>query len=83
MFLYRLVAGQYRKLDHVWFSVPQSMRHDFYQFVKISPLIPNHWVKVKQPDGTSKLESNYERQADETKHLTTDIPVSQCLCVCM
>lgn len=57
------------------------MRHDFYQFVEISPFVPTHWVKVKQPDGTKELESAYEKQADETKHLTTDTPVSECVCL--
>lgn len=41
-----LVRCQYRKDDHIWFSFPTAMRHNFYECVEISPMVPMHWVKV-------------------------------------
>ena len=56
------VEGQYRKRDHLWFSVSRDLRHDFYQSVQISPLVPLHWVKVKQPNGSPELEEQIRQQ---------------------
>ncbi len=41
-----LVQTQYRKNDHMWFSFPQTMRHNFYESVLPTPMIAMHWVKV-------------------------------------
>ena len=56
------VEGQYRKRDHLWFSVSRDLRHDLYQSVQISPLVPPHWVKVKQPNGSPELEEQIRQQ---------------------
>ena len=56
------VEGQYRKRDHLWFSVSRDLRHDLYQSVQISPLVPLHWVKVKQPNGSPELEEQIRQQ---------------------
>ena len=56
------VEGQYRKRDHLWFSVSRDLRHDLYRSVQISPLVPLHWVKVKQPNGSSELEEQIRQQ---------------------
>ena len=44
-----LVRTQYRKNDHIWFSFPPTMRHNFYECVEMTPVIPMHWVKVRKP----------------------------------
>ena len=56
------VEGQYRKRDHLWFSVSRDLRHELYQSVQISPLVPLHWVKVKQPNGSPELEEQFRQQ---------------------
>ena len=43
-----LVQTQYRKSDHIWFSLSRNMRYDFYENVLISPIVPMHWVKVSE-----------------------------------
>ena len=58
------VEGQYRKRDHLWFSVSRDLRHELYQSVQISPLVPLHWVKVKQPNGSPELEEQIRQQIE-------------------
>ena len=58
------VEGQYRKRDHLWFSVSRDLRHNLYQSVQISPLVPLHWVKVKQPNGSRELEEQIRQQVE-------------------
>ena len=43
-----LINAQYRKDDHIWFKFTRNMRHDFYEAVVINPLVPLHWIKVRQ-----------------------------------
>ncbi|XP_019853723.1 PREDICTED: uncharacterized protein LOC109583020 isoform X2 [Amphimedon queenslandica] len=54
-----LIKSQYRKDDHNWFLLPLNMRHDFYEAVLINPIIPLHWAKVQQPNGSMELEDKY------------------------
>ena len=42
-----LIRTQYRKNDHIWFSFTPNMRHHFYESVRITPVVPMHWVKVR------------------------------------
>ena len=60
------VEGQYRKRDHLWFSVSRDLRHILYRSVQISPLVPLHWVKVKQPNGSSELEEQIRQQIERS-----------------
>lgn len=57
------VESQYRKKDHLWFSVSRDLRYNFYLSVQISPLVPIHWVKVKQPNGSKELEEQIKQHA--------------------
>ena len=66
------VEGQYRKKDHLWFSVSRDLRHNLYQSVQISPLIPLHWVKVRQPDGSRELEDRMQQQAERQNQTRSD-----------
>ena len=41
-----MVQSQYRKGDHVWLSFTSNVRHDFYQAVRLYPILSIHWAKV-------------------------------------
>ena len=67
------VEGQYRKRDHLWFSVSRDLRHNLYLSVQISPLVPLHWVKVKQPNGSPELEEQIRQHAERSDQAASDI----------